>query len=96
MYVYLAELKKLGFVVVQNSPIVGVIDGHFRQHLEETGMGYHWEVEMIQIADWHGLITTAYVFSSKDAIQMAKAGAEIVVAHAGLITSGSWFDGSED
>jgi predicted TIM-barrel enzyme len=50
MSVYLAELKKLGFVGVQNSPIVGVIDGHFRQHLEETGMGYNWEVEMIQIA----------------------------------------------
>lgn len=84
MYVYLAELKRLGFVGVHNFPTVGIIDGQFRQRLEETNMGYSREVETIQIAHWYGLLTTPYVFSANDAIQMAKAGADIIVAHAGL------------
>ncbi|CEJ58994.1 Putative TIM-barrel enzyme family protein [Penicillium brasilianum] len=85
---FLTELKKLGFVGVQNFPTVGLIDGQFRQNLEDTEMGYDREVEMIKIAHEQGLVTTPYVFSTKDAIEMARAGADIVVAHAGLTTSG--------
>lgn len=89
MTIFLAELKRLGFVGVQNFPTVGLIDGQFRQNLEETGMGYELEVEMIKIAHEQGLVTTPYVFSPEDARAMAQAGADIVVAHAGLTTSGS-------
>ncbi|KAJ5370387.1 uncharacterized protein N7496_006479 [Penicillium cataractarum] len=85
---FLIELKKLGFVGVQNFPTVGLIDGQFRQNLEDTEMGYDREVKMIKIAHEQGLVTTPYVFSPKDAIEMANAGADIVVAHAGLTTSG--------
>lgn len=86
---FLAELKRIGFVGVQNFPTVGLIDGQFRQNLEETGMGFDREVEMIAEAHKQGLVTTPYVFDEDDAIKMAKAGADVVVAHAGLTTSGS-------
>lgn len=88
MHSFLSELKRIGFVGVQNFPTVGLIDGQFRQNLEETEMGYDREVEMIKIAHELGLVTTPYVFSADDATAMAKAGADIVVAHAGLTTSG--------
>ncbi|KAJ6103013.1 hypothetical protein N7486_005440 [Penicillium sp. IBT 16267x] len=86
---FLAELKRIGFVGVQNFPTVGLIDGQFRQNLEETGMGFDREVEMIAEAHKQGLVTTPYVFNEDDAIKMARAGADVVVAHAGLTTSGS-------
>lgn len=89
MPIFLGELKRLGFVGVQNFPTVGLIDGQFRANLEETGMGYDQEVEMIATAHAQGLVTTPYVFSTEDAVKMAKAGADVVVAHAGLTTSGS-------
>jgi predicted TIM-barrel enzyme len=89
MDVYLKQLKEMGFSGVQNFPTVGLIDGTFRQNLEETGMGYHLEVEMIRKAHELDLLTTPYVFNEEDAIQMAKAGADVLVAHVGLTTKGS-------
>ncbi|MEK3719879.1 phosphoenolpyruvate hydrolase family protein [Paenibacillus sp. FSL H8-0034] len=89
MDVYLQQLKDMGFSGVQNFPTVGLIDGVFRQNLEETGMGYHLEVEMIRKAHKLDLFTTPYVFNEEDAIQMAKAGADVLVAHVGLTTKGS-------
>jgi predicted TIM-barrel enzyme len=89
MDVYLRQLKEMGFSGVQNFPTVGLIDGTFRQNLEETGMGYHLEVEMIRKAHELDLLTTPYVFNEDDAIQMAKAGADVLVAHVGLTTKGS-------
>lgn len=89
MDVYLKQLKEMGFSGVQNFPTVGLIDGTFRQNLEETGMGYHLEVEMIRKAHELDLLTTPYVFNEDDAIQMAKAGADVLVAHVGLTTKGS-------
>lgn len=89
MDVYLKQLKEMGFSGVQNFPTVGLIDGTFRQNLEETGMGYHLEVEMIRKAHEMDLLTTPYVFNEDDAIQMAKAGADVLVAHVGLTTKGS-------
>ncbi|MCU6797335.1 phosphoenolpyruvate hydrolase family protein [Paenibacillus sp. WQ 127069] len=89
MDVYLQQLKDMGFSGVQNFPTVGLIDGVFRQNLEETGMGYHLEVEMIRKAHHLDLFTTPYVFNEEDAIQMAKAGADVLVAHVGLTTKGS-------
>lgn len=89
MDVYLQQLKDMGFSGVQNFPTVGLIDGVFRQNLEETGMGYHLEVEMIRKAHNLDLFTTPYVFNEEDAIQMAKAGADVLVAHVGLTTKGS-------
>jgi predicted TIM-barrel enzyme len=89
MDVYLKQLKEMGFSGVQNFPTVGLIDGTFRQNLEETGMGYHLEVEMIHKAHELDLLTTPYVFNEDDAIQMAKAGADVLVAHVGLTTKGS-------
>lgn len=89
MPIFLAELRRLGFCGVQNFPTVGLIDGQFRQNLEETGMGYDREVEMIATAHEQGLVTTPYVFGPEDAVKMARAGADVVVAHAGLTTSGS-------
>ena len=85
----LAELKALGFAGVQNFPTVGLIDGVFRANLEETGMGYDLEVEMIARAHAHDMLTTPYVFSAEDAVKMTEAGADIIVAHMGLTTSGS-------
>lgn len=89
MSVFLNELKDMGFNGVQNFPTVGLIDGVFRQNLEETGMGYNLEVEMIRKAHELDLLTTPYVFDEKQAEQMAEAGADILVAHMGLTTKGT-------
>ena len=86
---FLAELQNMGFCGVQNFPTVGLIDGTFRDNLEETGMGYDKEVEMIRVANELHLLTTPYVFSVSDAEQMTKAGADVLVAHMGLTSSGS-------
>ena len=86
---FLDELKAIGFAGVQNFPTVGLIDGVFRANLEETGMSYALEVEMIAKAAERDLITTPYVFCEADAAAMAKAGADIIVAHLGLTTGGS-------
>ena len=88
------ELKSLGFSGVQNFPTVGLIDGVFRANLEETGMGYGLEVDMIRAAHEADLLTTPYVFSAHhpgeaDAVAMAHAGADIIVCHMGLTTSGT-------
>ncbi|CAH0532222.1 hypothetical protein VST7929_00033 [Vibrio stylophorae] len=86
---FLDQLITLGFSGVQNFPTVGLIDGKFRANLEETGMGYALEVEMIAKAHQKGLLTTPYVFSREDAMAMAKAGADIIVPHMGLTTGGN-------
>lgn len=86
---FLQRLIGLGFSGVQNFPTVGLIDGTFRANLEETGMGYALEVEMIQRARALDLLTTPYVFSEVDARAMAAAGADIIVCHLGLTTGGS-------
>jgi predicted TIM-barrel enzyme len=86
---FLQQLAALGFSGVQNFPTVGLIDGVFRQNLEETGMGYGLEVEMIRQARALDLLTTPYVFSEDDAVAMTKAGADIIVCHMGLTTGGS-------
>jgi predicted TIM-barrel enzyme len=89
MDVFLDQLKALGFAGVQNFPTVGLIDGVFRANLEETGMSYALEVEMIAKARAKELLTTPYVFNEADAKAMAAAGADIVVCHLGLTTGGS-------
>lgn len=89
MDVFLRELKAIGFVGVQNFPTVGLCDGIFRQNLEETGMGYDLEVEMIAKAHELDLLTTPYIFSDEDAVKMTRAGADILVAHMGLTTKGT-------
>jgi predicted TIM-barrel enzyme len=89
MDVFLDEVKRVGFAGVQNFPTVGLIDGVFRQNLEETGMSYALEVEMIARAREKGLLTTPYVFTEADAAAMAGAGADIIVVHLGLTTGGS-------
>ncbi len=86
---FLWELKNLGFAGVQNFPTVGLIDGTFRANLEETGMGYGLEVDMIRAAHEQDMLTTPYVFSEEDAVAMAMAGADILVPHMGLTTGGS-------
>jgi predicted TIM-barrel enzyme len=86
---FLDRLKRLGFSGVQNFPTVGLIDGTFRTNLEETGMGYGLEVEMIRRARAHDLLTTPYVFSAADAIAMTAAGADMIVCHMGLTTGGA-------
>jgi predicted TIM-barrel enzyme len=86
---FLQRLISLGFSGVQNFPTVGLIDGTFRANLEETGMGYGLEVEMIARAHAAGLLTTPYVFSEENARDMARAGADIVVCHLGLTTGGA-------
>ena len=88
MEYFLRQLKGMGFAGVQNFPTVGLIDGKFRANLEETGMGYGLEVKMIKIAHEIGLFTTPYVFDEEDARQMAKAGADVIVAHMGLTSKG--------
>ena len=88
MDVFLPEIKRLGFAGVQNFPTVGLIDGVFRQNLEETGMSYQREVEMIARARQLDLLTTPYVFNEDDARAMARAGADVLVAHMGLTTKG--------
>ena len=89
MDVYLKQLKDHGFSGVQNFPTVGLIDGVFRQNLEETGMGYGLEVEMIRKAHELDMLTTPYVFDPEQAKAMAEAGADILVAHMGLTTKGT-------
>src|SRR5215472_17390423 len=86
---FLRKLKDLGIAGVQNFPTVGLIDGVFRQNLEETGMGYALEVEMIRAARALEMLTTPYVFSADDAVAMAEAGADIIIAHMGLTTGGA-------
>ncbi len=87
--VFLPELTRLGFSGVQNFPTVGLFDGTLRVNLEETGMGYPLEVEMIGKASALGMLTTPYVFSEEDAIAMTESGADVIVAHMGLTTGGS-------
>jgi predicted TIM-barrel enzyme len=89
MDVFLDGLKAMGFSGVQNFPTVGLIDGVFRANLEETGMSYGLEVDMIAKAHAKDLLTTPYVFGEADAAAMARAGADIVVCHLGLTTGGS-------
>jgi predicted TIM-barrel enzyme len=86
---FLRDLKQLGFSGVQNFPTVGLIDGLFRENLEETGMGFDLEVEMIAHAHKLDLITCPYVFNEDQAKGMAKAGADILIAHMGLTTKGT-------
>jgi predicted TIM-barrel enzyme len=86
---FFRRLRELGFAGVQNFPTVGLIDGVFRANLEETGMGYGLEVEMIRRAREHELLTTPYVFSAADAVAMTEAGADMIVCHMGLTTGGA-------
>src|SRR6516165_1851592 len=86
---FLDQLKALGFSGVQNFPTVGLIDGVFRANLEETGMSYALEIDMIARAHQKDMLTTPYVFSEKEAAAMAIAGADIIVCHLGLTTGGS-------
>ncbi|PUZ60930.1 hypothetical protein GQ55_4G218200 [Panicum hallii var. hallii] len=89
MEYFLKQLENIGFCGVQNFPTVGLFDGNFRQNLEETGMGYSLEVEMISRAHNMGFLTTPYAFNPEEAAAMAKVGAHIIVAHMGLTTAGS-------
>ena len=89
MPVFLKQVKEIGFSGVQNFPTVGLCDGVFRQNLEETGMSYDLEVEMIRIAREMDLFTTPYAFNVEEARKMARAGADVIVAHMGLTTKGS-------
>ncbi|GBD16538.1 hypothetical protein HRbin26_01436 [bacterium HR26] len=88
MPVFLRQLKEMGFVGVQNFPTVGLIDGVFRQNLEETGMGFDLEIEMIRQAHELDLLTAPYVFDPEQARAMAEAGADVLVPHLGLTTKG--------
>ena len=89
MEYFLDDLKRMGFTGVQNFPTVGLFDGNFRQNLEETGMGYDLEVDMIRLAAERDLLTTPYVFTTDEAVVMTEAGADIIVAHMGLTTAGT-------
>ena len=89
MPVFLKKLRELGFSGVQNFPTVGIIDGTFRQSLEETGINYATEVEMIGEAHALDLLTTPYVFSAEEAVAMTEAGADFVVPHLGVTTGGT-------
>jgi predicted TIM-barrel enzyme len=89
MEVFLHQVRDAGFSGVQNFPTVGLCDGLFRQNLEETGMGFGPEVDMIRLANEMGMLTTPYVFNTDEAKAMAKAGADVLVAHLGLTTKGS-------
>ena len=86
---YLDGLSGMGFSGVQNFPTVGLMDGVFRANLEETGMSYGLEVDMIRLAHEKDMLTTPYIFGEEDAAAMAQAGADIVVCHLGLTTGGS-------
>jgi predicted TIM-barrel enzyme len=86
---FLKELRELGFAGIQNFPTVGLIDGMFRANLEETGMSYALEVELIAAARQMDMLTTPYVFNTDEALMMVDAGADIIVAHMGLTTSGT-------
>jgi predicted TIM-barrel enzyme len=89
MKLFLREVDAAGFSGVQNFPTVGLIDGKFRQNLEETGMGYGLEVDLIRTAHEMGLLTTPYCFNPDEAAAMAAAGADILIPHMGLTTKGS-------
>jgi predicted TIM-barrel enzyme len=89
MDLFLRDLKQLGFAGVQNFPTVGLIDGLFRENLEETGMGYALEIEMIARAHELDLLTCPYVFDEDQAKDMANAGADLLIAHMGLTTKGT-------
>lgn len=89
MSVFLKEVIAAGFAGVQNFPTVGLIDGTFRANLEETGMGYGLEVDMIRQAAELGLLTTPYAFNADEARDMAKAGADVLIPHMGLTTKGT-------
>ncbi|MHC4404529.1 MAG: phosphoenolpyruvate hydrolase family protein [Planctomycetota bacterium] len=86
---FLAEVKAVGFAGVQNFPTVGLFDGTMRDNLEETGMGYQREVDMIRLARRMDLLTTPYVFTPDESARMAEAGADVLVAHMGLTTKGA-------
>lgn len=87
--IFLKQVKEIGFAGVQNFPTVGLYDGLFRKNLEETGMGYSLEVEMIRVAHEMDLLTTPYCFNPAEARAMAEAGADVIVAHLGLTTKGT-------
>lgn len=89
MPVFIKQLKEMGFTGIQNFPTVGLIDGNFRANLEGTGMGYDKEIEVVAVAHQLDMLTTPYVFDENDAKAMAKAGADMLVAHVGLTTAGS-------
>lgn len=89
MPLFLKKVRDEGFSGIQNFPTVGLIDGQYRENLEETGMGYYKEVELVKHAHEMDLLTTPYVFNPQDAIAMTGAGADILVAHMGLTTNGS-------
>ena len=89
MDVFLDEIKRLGFSGVQNFPTVGLFDGTFRRNLEETGMSYGLEVDMIRLAREKDLLTAPYVFDPDEATAMARAGADVLVPHMGLTTGGT-------
>jgi predicted TIM-barrel enzyme len=86
---FLRDVEEAGFAGVQNFPTVGLFDGTFRANLEETGMGYQLEVDMIRLASERGLLTAPYVFDVASAEAMARAGADVLVPHMGLTTKGS-------
>jgi predicted TIM-barrel enzyme len=86
---FLDELKAMGFAGIQNFPTVGLIDGVFRANLEETGMGYGHEVDLVAKARAKDMLTTPYVFNAEEAAAMTRAGADIIVCHFGLTTGGS-------
>jgi predicted TIM-barrel enzyme len=86
---FLRDLADMGFSGIQNFPTVGLFDGTFRANLEETGMGYGLEVDLVRAARAQDLLTTPYVFSAEEAVAMAEAGADILVAHMGLTTGGT-------
>ncbi len=86
---FLTELKRLGFAGIQNFPTVGLIDGVFRQNLEESGMSFDLEVAIVAHAHRMDMLTTPYIFSEADAVAMTEAGADVVVCHLGLTTGGT-------
>ena len=85
---FLQQIRQAGFVGIQNFPTVGLIDGTFRDHLEQTGMGFALEVELVREAHQQGLLTTPYAFDPDQAGELAKAGADILIPHMGLTTKG--------
>lgn len=89
MELFIKKLKEMGFSGVQNFPTIGLFDGNIRANFEETGMGFGLEVDMIREAHRQDMLTTPYVFNSQEAIDMAKAGADIIVAHLGCTTGGA-------
>ncbi len=87
--VFLDDVKRVGFSGIQNFPTVGLIDGNFRKNLEETGMSYSMEVDVVARANQKDMLTTPYVFDPANAVDMAKASADVLVAHMGLTTGGA-------